>query len=75
MGHALQVFKAEFSQELLLVIWCASHKVDLVAKGIDDQPAAQNLLRLVRRLCSHISASSYLPEAQCMVYFAYILAV
>ena len=42
--------------------WCAAHKVDLCAKALEREPYVNVVLRVVRRLCTHISSSQSAQE-------------
>ena len=38
--------------------WCSSHRIDLCAKKLEDQQNVQSILRMVRRLSSHVASST-----------------
>lgn len=57
MAFALLEAKKTYSAESILVAWCAAHKVDLCAKALEREPYVNVVLRVVRRLCTHITSS------------------
>ena len=59
LAHSLQQFKKEFSDEKLMCIWCSAHRVDLTAKQFETDGDFADILRLVRRISNHVSASTH----------------
>ena len=51
-------FNRSFTEESLFTCWCSSHRIDLCAKKLEDQQNVQSILRMVRRLSSHIASST-----------------
>lgn len=58
LASALQDLKTEFGGEKLVVVWCASHRMDLIAKRIESQEYVGSLMRTLRRMATHIQTSS-----------------
>ena len=55
LAYSLAQAKEEFNEERLLTVWCAPHRLDLVAAKVERHPLAGDLLELVRRLSSHVA--------------------
>lgn len=57
-GANLAYAFAENSSFAWPICWCSSHRIDLCAKKLEDQQNVQSILRMVRRLSSHIASST-----------------
>ena len=68
--RCVEFSKVVSAQEKLLTIWCAAHRVDLVAKGFESVEKIGPILRMLRRLVNHVKMSTGAQAAMAALHTA-----